>query len=150
MAIRNILTGVDSERLRKKSRCVGAISPRIKTLLDDMLETLHVESGVGLAAPQVGVLRRVAIVEYDDKLYELINPEILESSGAAIEEEGCLSVPGIRGTVKRPDHIKVTYTDRDGKRRIEEHDGITARIFCHEIDHLDGVLFVDKMIKETE
>jgi len=150
MAIRNVLTGRETERLRKISRRVGTISPRIKTLLDDMKETLHVENGVGLAAPQVGVLRRVAIVEYEDKLYELINPEILESSGEAIEEEGCLSVPGTRGTVMRPDHIKVTYTDREGNVHTEEHEGITARIFCHELDHLDGVLFVDKMIEETE
>ena len=115
-----------------------------------MLETLHVEDGVGLAAPQVGVRRRIAIVEYNDKLYELINPRILTSSGEATEEEGCLSVPGVRGLVKRPEQIKVEYIDREGKKHAKDIAGITARVFCHEIDHLDGVLFVDKMIEEKK
>ena len=150
MAIRNIVTGTENKALRTKSRQVKEITKRIITLLDDMKETLHVEDGVGLAAPQVGVLRQIAIVEYDEKFYELINPVILESSGEAIEEEGCLSVPGVRGLVKRPDKIKVEYTDRNGKRHLEEITGITARVFCHEIDHLGGVLFVDKMIEEVE
>jgi peptide deformylase len=150
MALRDIVTGAKNETLRSKSREVRNINKHILTLLDDMLETLHVEDGVGLAAPQVGVRRRIALVEYDDKLYELINPRILSSSGEAIEEEGCLSVPGVRGRVKRPDHIKVAYIDRKGKKHVEELEGITARVFCHEIDHLDGVLFIDKMIKENE
>ncbi len=150
MAIRDIVTGTDNPALRKKSREVTGINNHILTLLDDMKETLKVEDGVGLAAPQLGVLRRSAIVDYDDKLYELINPRILSVSGEAIEEEGCLSVVGQRGKVKRPDKITVTYIDRNGKRQKQEITGITARIFCHEIDHLDGILFVDKMIKETE
>ena len=122
---------------------------RVITLLDDMKETLHVEEGVGLAAPQVGVLRRIAIVEYDDQFFELINPKILEASGEAIEEEGCLSVEGVRGLVKRPDEITVEYVDREGKQHKKKITGILARVFCHEIDHLDGVLFIDKMIEET-
>ncbi len=150
MALRDIVTGTKNEILRRKAREVRNINKHILTLLDDMLETLHVEDGVGLAAPQVGVGRRIAIVEYDDKLYELINPRIISSSGEAIEEEGCLSVPGVRGPVKRPEQIKVAYIDRSGKKHIKEISGITARVFCHEIDHLDGVLFVDKMIKEKE
>ncbi len=149
MAIRNIVTGTENEALRKTSRQVKKINEHITTLLDDMLETLHAEEGVGLAAPQVGVLRRVVIVEYEDKLYEAVNPVILESSGEAIEDEGCLSVVNRRGLVKRPYDITVEYTNREGKRLKEKKSGIEARIFCHEIDHLNGILFVDKMIEET-
>ncbi len=150
MAIRDIVKGTDNPALRKKSREVSGINKHILTLLDDMKETLAVEDGVGLAAPQVGVLRRIAIVNYNDQLYELINPRILSGTGEAIEEEGCLSVVGQRGKVKRPDKITVTYIDRHGKKVKQEITGITARIFCHEIDHLDGILFVDRMIKENE
>lgn len=148
MAIRDIVTGTDNPALRKKSREVTSINKHIITLLDDMKDTLKVEEGVGLAAPQVGVQRRVAIIEFDEKYYEIINPRILEASGEAIAEEGCLSVIGVRGRVKRPEKVTVAYVDRTGKRKKIEVDGITARIFCHEIDHLDGILFVDKMIKE--
>lgn len=150
MAIRDLVTGADNPELRKISREVRLINKHVLTLLDDMKETLHAAQGVGLAAPQVGVLRRIAIVEFEDKCYELINPRILKSSGGVISEEGCLSVPGVRGKVKRPETITVTYLDRAGKRHKEEITGILARVFCHEIDHLDGVLFVDKMIEETE
>ena len=150
MAIRDIVKGTDNPALRKKSREVSGINKHILTLLDDMKETLAVEDGVGLAAPQVGVLRRIAIVNYNDQLYELINPRILNGSGEAIEEEGCLSVVGQRGKVKRPEKITVTYIDRNGKRQKQEISGITARVFCHEIDHLDGILFVDKMEKEPD
>ena len=148
MAIRSMVTGTKNPALRKISREVKCINKHVLQLLDDMKETLHVEAGVGLAAPQVGVLRRIAVVEFDGKYYELINPRILSVSGELVEEEGCLSVPGIRGLVKRPEIIKVTYVDRDGIRRKEEITGLTARVFCHEIDHLDGVLFVDKMMTE--
>jgi peptide deformylase len=150
MAIRDIVKGADNEALRKISREVRQITPHILTLLDDMKETLHSEEGIGLAAPQVGVLRRVAVVEYDDAYYELINPKILDFSGEVIEEEGCLSVTGVRGRVKRPDSVTAQYIDRKGRRKKVTVTGITARAFCHEIDHLDGVLFVDKMIKEKE
>ena len=150
MAIRDIVKGTDNPALRKRSREVNGINKHILTLLDDMCETLKVEEGVGLAAPQVGVLRRIAIVNYDDTLYELINPKIISASGEAIADEGCLSVVGQRGKVKRPDKITVVYTDRNGKRQKKEITGITARVFCHEIDHLDGILFVDKLIKESE
>lgn len=150
MAIREVVTGTDNEALRKVSRPVLSITKHITTLLDDMKETLHIEEGAGLAAPQVGVLRRIAVVEYEDQYYELINPIILKSSGEAIEEEGCLSVPGIRGTVKRPESITIQYLDRNGKMNKEEIMGMTARICCHEIDHLDGILFTDKMIEEDD
>jgi peptide deformylase len=150
MAIRDVLTGTKNEALRKISREVRGINKHIIMLLDDMKETLHTEDGVGLAAPQVGVLRRIAVVEYDEKSYELINPRILSATGELIEEEGCLSVPGVRGPVKRPENITVVYLDRKGKRQKVEVSGIMARVFCHEIDHLDGILFVDKMIEETK
>lgn len=150
MAIREIVTGTNNEALRKISRPVKGINKHITTLLDDMKETLHIEEGAGLAAPQVGVLRRIAVVEYEDKYYEIINPVILKSSGEAVEEEGCLSVVGVRGTVKRPETITVQYLDRNGKKHKEEITGMPARIFCHEIDHLDGILFVDKMIEEVK
>jgi len=151
MAIRDIIKGTDNEALRKNSREVKLINKHIITLLDDMKETLHVEEGVGLAAPQVGVLRRIAIVEFKEKYYELINPKIHKASEEQmIEEEGCLSVVGTRGRVKRPEKITVSYMDRRGKRHKTEVVGMMARVFCHEIDHLDGVLFVDKMIEETQ
>jgi peptide deformylase len=150
MAIRDMVTGTKNPELRKISREVKMINKHVLTLLDDMKETLHVEEGVGLAAPQVGVLRRIAIVEYDEKYYELINPRILKASGELVEEEGCLSVPGVRGKVKRPETITVVYTDRMGKRHKEEITGLMSRVFCHEIDHLDGILFVDKMIEESQ
>ena len=150
MAIRDIVTGEDNEALRKVSRQVQSITKHITTLLDDMRETLHREDGVGLAAPQVGVLRRIAIVEYEDKYFELINPRIIKASGETVEEEGCLSIPGFRGKVKRPENVTVVYIDREGKKRREEASGILARVFCHEIDHLDGILFVDTLYEERK
>ncbi len=150
MAIRDIVTGRNNEALRKVSREVRQITPHIIALLDDMKDTLHAEEGVGLAAPQVGVLRRIAVVEYDEQYYELINPWIVDFSGEAIEEEGCLSIPGVRGRVKRPESVTAKYTDRHGRRKKVTVTGITARGFCHEIDHLDGILYVDKMLKENE
>jgi peptide deformylase len=150
MAVRDIVKGKNNEALRKVSREVRQITPHILTLLDDMKDTLHAEEGVGLAAPQVGVLRRIAVVEYEEQYFELINPWIIDFSGEAVEEEGCLSIPGIRGRVKRPESVTVRYIDRHGKRKKVTVAGITARGFCHEIDHLDGVLFVDKLLKENE
>lgn len=150
MAIRDIVKGADNEALRKTSREVREITPHILTLLDDMKETLHAEEGVGLAAPQVGVLRRIAVVDYDEEYYEMINPKILDFSGEAIEEEGCLSVVGVRGRVKRPESVTAQFVDRKGKKKKVTVTGITARAFCHEIDHLDGVLFVDKVLEEKE
>lgn len=150
MALRDVVTGADNETLRKVSREVKNMNEHILTLLDDMKETLIVEDGGGLAAPQVGVRRRIAVVSYEDEYYEIINPKILSESGELIEEEGCLSLPGIWGPVKRPETIRVSYLDRNGKEQEIEATGMLARIFCHEIDHLDGVLFVDKMIEENE
>ena len=115
-----------------------------------MKETLEVENGAGLAAPQVGVLRQIAVIQHEDEYYEIINPKIISSAGEVIMEEGCLSVPEVWGPVKRPETITVAYMDREGQRQEKEISGMLARIFCHEIDHLHGVLFVDKMIKEEE
>lgn len=143
MAKLNIVK-VGDEVLRKKCRPVIQITPRIITLLDDMKETLHDADGVGLAAPQVGVLRRICIVECEPgRLYEMINPEIVSSEGEQEELEGCLSVPGKWGYTKRPMKVTVKATDRNGKEYTVTGEGLEARAFCHEIDHLDGVIFTD-------
>ncbi|MBR6755152.1 MAG: peptide deformylase [Clostridia bacterium] len=143
MAILNILKEGD-ETLRKKCRPVEQITPRILTLLDDMHETLDKAQGVGLAAPQVGVLRRIVIVEIDDIKYEMINPEIIETKGVQEEIEACLSIPEKYGLVKRPAWVKVRAMDRNGNIYEAEGEGLMARCFCHELDHLDGTLYIDK------
>lgn len=141
MALLNILTEGDPT-LKKTSRPVTEINDRIKTLLDDMAETMRRAKGVGLAAPQVGVLRRVVVVEVEPgELIELINPEIVYSSGKQTGPEGCLSVPGKQGTVTRPSYVKVRALDREGVMREYEGTELLARCFCHEIDHLDGKLY---------
>ena len=147
MAILNIVKDGD-EILRRKCRPVENITPRITRLLDDMKETLHKANGVGLAAPQVGVLRRVCIVECEPgELIELINPEITEMSGEQEEVEGCLSVPGKWGVTKRPEKVTVKATDRHGNSFTVEGEGLLARALCHEIDHLDGIIFYDKCVR---
>ena len=146
MAILNIIKEGDPV-LRKKCRPVEEIAPRILQLLDDMHETLEKAQGVGLAAPQVGVLRRIVIVEIEDKKYEMINPEIIETKGKQEEIEACLSVPEKFGLVKRPQWVKVRATDRNGKVYEVSGNGLMARCFCHELDHLDGTLYIDKAIE---
>ncbi len=133
------------EALRKSCRPVDAITPRVLTLLDDMLETMRAANGVGLAAPQVGILRRIVVIEVEPgEVYELINPKIIAFSGEQEGEEGCLSVPGQWGTVKRPQHVTVRAMNRHGETvDITGHD-LLARCFCHELDHLDGTLYIDK------
>ena len=141
MAILNILKEGDPT-LTKTSRPVEKITERTLTLLDDMAETMRRAEGVGLAAPQVGVLRRIVVVEVEPgNLIELINPEIIERSGTQTGLEGCLSVPGKHGTVTRPMKVKVRALDRTGKMREYEGEGLLARCFCHETDHLDGKLY---------
>lgn len=135
--------------LRKKSREITKIDDRIKTLISDMAETMYENEGVGLAAPQVGVLRRVVVIDVGEGLLELINPEIIEKRGESIDVEGCLSIPGRAGKVKRPEYVKVKYLDINGKEQFVEGEGLLARALCHEIDHLNGVLFIDKMIEEV-
>ena len=145
MAILNIVKEGDPV-LRGKCREVTEITPRIITLLDDMKDTLHKADGVGLAAPQVGVRRRICIVEVEEgELYEMINPEIIEKSGYQQEPEGCLSIPDKWGYTERPMKVTVKATDRNGKEYTVSGEGLKARAFCHEIDHLDGVLFIDKV-----
>jgi len=143
MALRNIVKKGD-ECLNKKCREVTDFNGRLHKLLDDMRDTLIESNGVGLAAPQVGVLRRVVLVmdtNNDDEIIELINPEIIEFDGEQEGPEGCLSVPGVWGIVKRPYWVKVKAQDRNGEWFEVEGDGLTGRCFCHEIDHLSGVLF---------
>lgn len=146
MAILNIITEED-ERLRKVSRSVEEISPRILTLLDDMRDTLIKANGAGLAAVQVGVLRRIALVWYEegeDNIIEIINPEIIDRVGEQEELEGCLSLPEKWGPVKRPETVTVKALNRKGEEFTVTASGLGARAFCHEIDHLDGVIFTDK------
>ena len=150
MAIRNIRIDGDPI-LRKISREVGEVNDRIRLLLDDMAETMYDADGVGLAAPQVGILRRVIVVDPRDGeigLVKLVNPEIIEKDGEQIGIEGCLSIPEFNATVKRPEHVKVKYLDENGEEKIWDAHGFPAVILCHEIDHLDGVLFKDKYIEE--
>lgn len=160
MALRNIVQRGD-DVLSKKAREVTDFNGRLHTLLDDMRETLIQANGLGLAAPQVGVLRRAVIVvdinkedlPYEEQLIELVNPEIIEMAGEQEGSEGCLSVPGLYGFVKRPNFVKVRAFDRDGKPFEVSGEGITARAFCHELEHLDGHLFVehcDKLYTEEE
>ncbi|MBR3294656.1 MAG: peptide deformylase [Clostridia bacterium] len=149
MALRNIITDPDS-RLRKISRPVKEITPHIITLLDDMAETMKQAEGVGLAAPQVGVLRRVVVIDVGEGLIELINPEIISQSGKQKGPEACLSVEDRKGLVERPNKVTVKALDREGNERIIEGEGLLARCLCHEIDHLDGILYIDKMEREME
>lgn len=159
MALRNILTK-EEPTLYKKCRPVTAFNERLHQLLDDMADTLKEANGVGLAAPQVGVLRRAVLVletnvpeGEQEYIIELINPEILESSGSQNGAEGCLSVPGEYGLVERPMYVKVRAQDRNGNWFEVEGTGLTARCFCHELDHLDGVVFTsrcERMLTEEE
>ncbi|MBR5538497.1 MAG: peptide deformylase [Clostridia bacterium] len=133
------------ELLRKTSRPVTEITPRILTLLDDMAETMHAANGCGLAAVQVGVLRRIVVIEVNEgELLELINPEIIKANGEQEEAEGCLSVPGKWGITHRPAKVRVRAMNRYGETVEYEGEGLLARCFCHELDHLDGKLFIDK------
>lgn len=149
MALRNIVQEGDPV-LRKKCREVADFNDRLHVLLDDMKETLVQANGAGLAAPQVGVLRRVAIVSVDEDYFELINPEIIKTEGEEISPEGCLSIPGVCGTVSRPYKVTVKAQDRYGKEYTARGEGLLARAFCHEIDHLDGILYTDKVIEYCE
>lgn len=148
MAIRNIRLEGDPV-LRKKSRKVEKIDDRIITLLDDMAETMKHEEGVGLAAPQVGVLRAVIIVDVGDGIIELINPRLIEWRGKEIKVEACLSIPDMSGEVERPYWVKVKGLNRKGEEVVIAGEGLLARALCHEMDHLEGILFIDKVIPES-
>lgn len=142
MAIRSVRVQGD-DMLTKKARPVKDITPAMHELLDDMLETLRAKDAVGLAAPQVGILRRIVVVEMDDEHYEMINPEILEQTGEQLCNEACLSVPGKSGDVTRPFEITVRALDRHGQEYTVTVDEFMASAVCHEIDHLEGILFTD-------
>lgn len=139
----------EDDVLRKKSKPVEKIDKRILELLDDMAETMKHADGVGLAAPQVGILRRVVVIDVGDGLIELINPEIVETSGQQRGAEGCLSIPGVRGEVIRPEKVRVKALNRKGEPIEITGTGLLARALCHEIDHLDGILFIDKVVPGT-
>lgn len=151
MAIRTIRLEEDPI-LRKISKEVTAFDDKLKILVEDMIETMHDAEGVGLAAPQVGVLKRVIVLDmYDeDGPIAMINPRFIEQNGIQIGEEGCLSLPGKHGIVKRPLSVKVAFEDLDGDTYELEGDELMARAICHEIDHLNGILYTDKLYKETE
>lgn len=146
MAIRNIRK-YDDEILRKKAKRVDKFDDRLKQLLDDMAETMYQANGVGLAAPQVGILKRVVVIDIGDGLVELINPVIVEQEGEQVDVEGCLSIPDVLGEVKRPRKVKVEAQDRSGNKVELMGEDLMARAICHELDHLEGVLFIDKVIK---
>ena len=142
MALRTIRVQGDSV-LTKKSRTVDKMTPRIGELITDMLDTMYDAMGVGLAAPQVGILKRIVVIDVGEGPIVLINPEILETSGEQTGDEGCLSVPGMAGQVTRPNYVKVKALDVNMDEQIYEGEGLPARAFCHEIDHLDGKMYTE-------
>lgn len=146
MALRNIRENGD-EVLRKKSKKVIEITPKIKQILDDMLDTMYDADGVGLAAPQIGILKRLLVIDIGNGPLKLINPELHDMEGSEIGFEGCLSVPGEQGKVNRPEKLTIKALDENGKHISIIADGLLARAACHEVDHLDGVLFIDKIIE---
>ena len=142
MALRTIRVQGDSV-LTNKSRTVDKMTPRIGELITDMLDTMYDAMGVGLAAPQVGILKRIVVIDVGEGPIVLINPEILETSGEQTGDEGCLSVPGMAGQVTRPNYVKVKALDVNMNEQIYEGEGLLARAFCHEIDHLDGKMYTE-------
>ncbi|MBR5222741.1 MAG: peptide deformylase [Clostridia bacterium] len=144
MAIRNIVKKGD-DVLRKICRTQLNFDDKLAMILDDMKDTMYEADGVGLAAPQVGILRRFCIIDVGDGLIELVNPVIMEQSGSQIGQEGCLSVPNEYADVQRPMYVKVRAQDRNGNNFVVEGEGLKARALCHEIDHLDGILYIDKV-----
>lgn len=149
MAKRKIRLSSD-EVLRKKSKIVKDITPSVLQLIDDMAETMYAEEGVGLAAPQVGILKRIVVIDVGEGLIEMINPIIVEERGSKIASEGCLSIPDHSEYVERPEYVRAEALNKDGKSIIVEGTGLMAVAMCHEIDHLDGILYIDKAIPEDE
>lgn len=146
MALRNIRKRDDGV-LRRVAAPVSKFNEQLGILLDDMAETMHAAEGAGLAAPQIGISRRIIIFRHEDTLVELINPEFIFKQGEAMDLEGCLSCPGVYGEVARAEHVRVKGYDRQGRPLELEGDGFMARVLQHEIDHLDGILFVDKALR---
>ena len=149
MALRNIRTYED-EILRKNSRIVDEINDRVKILIKDMFETMYDANGIGLAAPQVGILKRVIVVDVGENPVALINPEIVSAEGSEIDNEGCLSIPHQSGDVERPKKIVVKALDLEGKEIEIKAEDLFARALCHEIDHLNGILYIDKLVEGEE
>ena len=147
MALREIIKDGDPT-LRKKARQVTVFDEKLHTLLDDMADTMCLANGVGLAAVQVGILRRVVVIDCGDGYIEPINPEIVKTEGEQFEDEGCLSLPGEVGTTCRPASVRVQAQDRNGKWCVYTGEDLKARCFCHEIDHLDGIVFTQRVIKK--
>lgn len=143
MALRNIRE-LGDDVLRKTAKQVREVTPKVKELIADMFETMYAADGVGLAAPQVGILKRIVVIDVGDgEPLAMINPEIIETSGEQTDYEGCLSVPGKSGIVTRPNYVKARAMDEDMKIFIVEGEGLLARAICHEVDHLDGKMYVD-------
>ena len=149
MAIRKIVEMGTDDILRKRARRVDKFDRRLHQLLDDMADTMLEADGVGLAAPQVGILKRCCVIDVGEGLIELVNPEIVSREGEVTVIEGCLSVPDRAGKVVRPEKVKVKAQDRNGEPIEVEGEGILAVCLCHELDHLDGILYVDKMIEDA-
>ncbi len=150
MALR-ILRYEGDEILRKKSREVPLVNDRIRMLMDDMVETMYEYEGVGLAAPQVGILKRVIVIDVEDgNVYKMANPKLLTKGGEQSAQEGCLSVPEKKGVVSRPMKVTVEYTNENNEVKKLEAEGLLARAICHEIDHLNGVLFIDRVTEVIE
>lgn len=143
MAVRNVVQ-VGEDVLRQKCQAVKSFNGELHELLKDMKDTVRAESGAGLAAPQIGIPLRVVVIDVDEGFYELVNPVILSQKGEQIGPEGCLSVKGRQGTVKRPQKVKLEYRDRNGKKHKLTAEGFFARAVCHELDHLDGILYIDR------
>lgn len=149
MALRNVVK-VGDPVLTKKCRMVEVFDEKLSTLIDDMFETMYDANGVGLAAPQVGLLKRVVVIDVGDGPMELVNPEITMQDGEQTEQEGCLSLPGKYGTTIRPKRVQVKAQDRNGKWHVYTGEDLKARCFCHELDHLDGIMFTSKVIGKLE
>ena len=143
MAVRNVVQ-VGEEVLRQDCQIVKSFNNELHALLKDMKETVRAENGAGLAAPQIGIPIRVVVIDVEEGFFELINPVILSQKGEQVGPEGCLSVKGKQGTVKRPQKVKIEYRDRNGKKHKLTAEDFFARAVCHELDHLDGVLYIDK------
>ena len=148
MALRQIRMDSDPV-LRKQTRSIDVISDRIRELAQDMFDTMYQAEGVGLAAPQVGILKKIVVIDTGENPIVLINPTVSEPEGSIIMEEACLSFPERSGQVDRPEQVKVTFTDLEGGRQTLECEGLLARAVCHEVDHLNGIVFLDKVIEGT-
>lgn len=149
MAIRIIRTYGD-DILRKKSRVVDEINARVLLLIKDMKETMYNSKGVGLAAPQVGILKRIVVIDVGNGPMVIINPQIVEMQGSQVSDEGCLSIPGVQKNVERPETVKAKALSENGEEIVIDGEGLLARALCHEIDHLDGILFIDKAVEGEE